>query len=128
MMDDMVRGLTGQHGAKWDKSFSEDITNHLFESTRDRGGLDLVALNIQRGRDHGLTGYNAYREICSIGRARDFNDLKDYMTDEDIQTLKTHYKHVDDIDLYVGGFLERKHRDSILGPTFKCLIADTFAR
>ena len=42
--------------------------------------------------------------------------------------LKLLYNDVDDIDLYVGGFLERRHLDSILGPTFKCIIADTFAR
>ena len=38
------------------------------------------------------------------------------------------YNDVDDIDLIVGGYLERGHTDSILGPVFKCIIADTFAR
>ena len=79
-MDDMIRGMVSQKGDKWDNSFSKDITNHLFESSKGTGGLDLVALNIQRGRDHGLPGYNAYREICQIGRARNFDDLLDYMT------------------------------------------------
>ena len=31
-------------------------------------------------------------------------------------------------DLFVGGFLEEPHQDSILGPVFKCIIGDTFAR
>ena len=39
-----------------------------------------MALNVQRGRDHGIPGYNDYREICGIGRARNFNHLLDYMT------------------------------------------------
>lgn len=128
IMDDMVRGLLAQNGDRWDNRFAEDITNHLFESRRGSGGLDLVALNIQRGRDHGLRGYNDYREVCAIGRARNFNDLADFIAQEDIDKLKDMYNDVDDIDLYVGGFLEQGHRDSILGPTFKCLIGDTFAR
>ena len=101
-MDDLVRGLTAQNGEKWDNIFSEDVLNHLFEAFPNRGGLDLVALNIQRGRDHGITGYNAYREVCGIGKARNFDDLKDFISTTDIEKLKKNYDSVDDIDLYVG--------------------------
>ena len=45
-----------------------------------------------------------------------------------IEKLKEVYRNVDDIDLYVGGFLEAAHEDSILGPVFKCIIGDQFAR
>ena len=45
-----------------------------------------------------------------------------------IEQLRRVYKHVDDVDLYVGGFLEAAHEDSILGPVFKCIIGDQFAR
>ena len=35
---------------------------------------------------------------------------------------------VEDIDLFVGGFMEAVHLDSMIGPVFKCIIGDQFAR
>ena len=58
LLDDMVRGLASQTGEAWDNIFTDEIKNHLFDNTGD-GGLDLVSLNIQRGRDHGLPGKSA---------------------------------------------------------------------
>ena len=45
------------------------------------------------------------------------------------------YKHWDDIDLFVGGFLEYPAQQAdpdsalpVVGPTFQCIIGDTFVR
>jgi peroxidase len=127
-LDGLVRGMSRQATAAFDNSFVADLRNNLFESAPGRGGLDLVAINVQRGRDHGLPGYNKYREICLGQRATDWADLTNTITPAKVATLKVIYKSVDDVDLYVGGFLESPHEDSILGPIFKCILGDQFAR
>ncbi len=83
------------------------MTNHLFEDkSTPYSGLDLAALNIQRGRDHGLPGYNLYRSICNLTRADDFGDLRREIALPVIERLRRTYDHVDDIDLFTGNVTE----------------------
>ena len=55
-LDGFVRGMAEEQAMAWDENFIADVRDHLFEPNAVEGGLDLVALNIQRGRDHGLPG------------------------------------------------------------------------
>ena len=77
--------------------------------------MDLVALNIQRGRDHGLPGYNAFRELCGLGRVNSFQLLADLIPAKLVERLRLLYTHVDDIDLFVGGISEISEVESLLG-------------
>ena len=80
------------------------VKNHLFDAALN--GMDLIALNIQRGRDHGLRGYNDYRHHCQVGRASNFSELRNTMSDKAIAKLRSVYNSIDDIDLYAGAMME----------------------
>ncbi|XP_075222518.1 salivary peroxidase/catechol oxidase-like [Lycorma delicatula] len=126
-VDDFVRGLSTQSSQKFDRFFTKEVTDHLFQGDLDFG-LDLVALNIQRGRDHGLPPYNDWREVCGLPKAKTWQDLTAYMDGQSIQKLQSIYGSVDEIDLFIGGVAEKPKSGAILGPTFVCLVGDQFAR
>ncbi|XP_014205752.1 peroxidase-like [Copidosoma floridanum] len=111
---------------------TSQLTAHLFEDPLENKtipcGLDLVSLNIQRGRDHGLPGYTKWRKYCGLKIPHNFGDLKDDMDPAALDSISELYENVDDLDLYTGALAEIHDGDKLLGPTFTCLIADQFKR
>ena len=89
--------------------FTFQLTDFLFGSP-EKPKLDLLALNIQRGRDHGIQGYVNYLKICSGNKNKHsmtFDDLilRQYLTQEVI-TLSISYTSDDASGMYVLIFLK----------------------
>lgn len=127
-LDRFLVGLATQPRQRFDNIMTDELTNHLFQAKNKSFGMDLAALNIQRGRDHGLAGYNSFRELCGLGRVPHFDYLVDYIPYEIVDRLKLIYESVEDIDLFIGGISETAVAGSLLGPTFRCLVGDQFKR
>jgi len=114
-------------------SNSEEIDNKIVDGLRNflfgppgAGGFDLSALNIQRGRDHGLADYNSTRAAMGLPRVTSFDQIT---SDVELQQqLATTYGSVDDIDLWVGGLAEDHVAGGSLGPTFRRILVDEFTR
>nr|XP_034339114.1 peroxidase-like protein [Crassostrea gigas] len=110
------------------------IRNRLFESESEMASgatksFDLAALNIQRGRDHGLPSYTVYREWCGLSPVRHFGTWNLGLVDHDSRAaanLRSIYRHPDDIDIFAGGLSERRLPGALLGPTFSCILAFQF--
>jgi hypothetical protein len=102
--------------------FFNQLSRFLFNGIKPFG-MDLIAINIQRGRDHALRPYNDYLELNGFKRVEKFSEFGAIAPH-----LARVYKTPNDIDLYVGGLLEVADPDSAIGPTFKNIIADQFSR
>nr|XP_018900823.1 PREDICTED: peroxidase-like [Bemisia tabaci] len=110
-----------------DLKYSTAMTQYLFSDSM-AFGMDALSLAIQRGRDHGLPGYNQYRKFCGLPEAHSFTDLEENIPKSIVQKLKSLYKSVDDIDLLVGGIAEKPADESLVGPTFRCVMGEQFIR
>ena len=123
-IDPLLRGLARQPAENVDPYIVDDVRNFLF-GPPGSGGFDLAALNIQRGRDHGLASYNDTREAMGFPRATSYSDISQ---DPAIQSrLGTAYANVDDIDLWVGGLAEDHVSGALVGPLVRSILVDQFA-
>ena len=155
-IDQLLMGLTVEPMQDSDAVFTKALSNFLFFDVGKKGGnfsgQDLVAINIMRGRDHGVPAYNDMREYCNLTRAATFAGLRDYMPDEVAARMAKVYKSVEDLDVYVSGIAEFSVYGGVVsvsfifniflrkycflqpagmfqvGPLFACLIAEQFYR
>ncbi|XP_022246593.1 peroxidase-like isoform X2 [Limulus polyphemus] len=125
-LDSILRGLMKDKGQEFDTFFSNSVTNHLFKRRGEEHGLDIAALNIQRGRDHGLRSYVDYLEYCFLKHLTKFHHLQLTMTKDAQNHFENLYEKVEDIDLFSGGVNERPLNKGIVGPTFGCIIGVQF--
>ncbi|KAJ7988670.1 hypothetical protein DPEC_G00311620 [Dallia pectoralis] len=121
----ILRGLLGTPAAvvNPDNLLTKELTGKLV-TLNVPGDLDLAALNLQRGRDHGLPGYNAWRRFCGLKTIRTRGDFRQVANDESVaDKIMDVYKDLDNIDVWLGGLVEEPLSDSRTGPLFSCLIA-----
>ena len=73
--------------------------------------MDLGALNIQRGRDHGLPSYVKWRKHCALDEAGEISTWEELASAIESSELRSKlqqlYGHPGNIDLWVGGLMER---------------------
>jgi len=122
-IEPILRGLASQVAQEVDVHLVDDVRNLLF-GPPGSGGLDLAALNIQRGRDHGLPAYNRMREDYGLDAATSFDDIT---SDADLAAdLAEVYGSVDLVDAWVGGLAEDHVGGGLVGETFRKILADQF--
>ena len=129
--DPIMRGLLTERSRRSDEFLNPVITNALFRTPEDLG-RDLGALNINRGRDHGLAPYLVWKQYCINFFRDNFNiivkpEFRSELTE--LHLLRT-YGSLDTVDLFPGGMAEAPfifgRSRSIIGPTFTCIFINNY--
>lgn len=123
----LMKGLSEKVMQKIDSLIVDDVRNFLFGDP-GQGGLDLGALNIQRGRDHGLPDYNTCRIYYGLTPVTSFAEISaDPLVQ---QKLYAAYNgNVNGIDPWVGALAEDPFgRDILVGELLYTSLAEQFSR
>jgi len=104
-LEPFFMGMAHQMQQTFDTKMIFTLRNFLF-GPPGSGGMDLAAINIERGRERGVPSYNALREAFGLQRYTSFDQITNDNTQA--QLLSTIYGSVDDIDAWVGMLSEKK--------------------
>jgi len=129
-IDSLLLGLASQKSQTIDAFIVDDVRNFLFPA--GNGGLDLAAVNIQRGRDHGLPSYNEARRGLGLGGYTSFDqitsDAEIAQRFRDIYGTTDGQDNIDLVDLWIGGIAEDAYNGGMVGELFNVIISDQFQR
>lgn len=124
-IEPILRGLAGQRAQTIDLVIVDELRNFLF-GPPGAGGLDLPALNIQRGREHGLPSYVAVRRALNLPPARSFGAISE--DPSVVRALAAAYDGVEQVDAWVGMLAEPHRSGAMVGETMARIIGDQFRR
>lgn len=117
----LLRHLTNDPSNALDVHIVDDLRNFLFGPS---SGLDLAALNIQRGRDLGLGTLNETRTALGLKAYTSFSQITSDATTA--AALKAAYGDVSKVELWIGGLAEDHVAGAMVGQTFDLIIARQF--
>ena len=120
-----LRGMAVQVQQKLDCKVVDDVRNFLF-GLPSEGGLDLAAININRGRERGLGDYNSIRVDLGLPRLSSISEVSSQV--EDVEIIENLYGSIDNIDPWVGMLAEDIMPDAMFGNTILVIMEDQFQR
>jgi len=123
-VDALLKGLSMRQAQDVDALVIDEVRNFLFDE--GNGGLDLAAVNIQRGRDHGLPSYNDMRRGLGLDPRTEFSEITSDSTITD--ALASIYDSIEDVDLWLGAIAEEAVGGGLTGELLNVILVDQFTR
>jgi peroxidase len=110
--DGFLRHLGTDASQAMDARIVDGLRNFLFDPPV---GMDLAAINIQRGHDLGLGTLNETREALGLTPYTSFEQITDDAGT--VAALKATFTDVNQIDLWTGGLSEKHFAGGLVGET-----------
>ncbi|XP_018399879.1 PREDICTED: dual oxidase 2-like [Cyphomyrmex costatus] len=123
-VEKLLMGMAIQLCEEEDHKIVEDLRGSLF-GPLEFSRRDLMALNIQRGRDHGVPDYNSARRAYGLAEVKNVSHFNRVDISIREKFLRLYNNSFDDVDVWVGGILET---DDGPGELFQRIIRDQFQR
>uniref|UniRef100_A0A8C5LB29 Lactoperoxidase n=1 Tax=Jaculus jaculus TaxID=51337 RepID=A0A8C5LB29_JACJA len=130
-IDPLVRGLLATKAKLMTQNamMTGELRNKLFQQTHTIHGFDLASINIQRSRDHGQPGYNAWRGFCGLSQPQTVEELSTVLRNKELaKKLLGLYGTPDSIDIWIGATAEPLVARGRVGPLLACLLGQQFQR
>jgi hypothetical protein len=133
----LLKGLSVHRSYETDLKVNSGLRNFLFGPG---SGLDLVSLNLQRGRDHGLPDYNKVRRYYTGTSVSTFTDIAGSSKTSNVPSqslglissstsntlvadeMKALYGSVDNVDLWAGCYAEDRLSGKSVGKTVDAML------
>jgi hypothetical protein len=138
----VLRGSVGHEARPVCGTFAPSMHHRLFGHHRAGGLVDMPAINIQRGRDHGLRSYGEYEQWAAErwakvqaaagkqGHTAAAASAAAPLSSTSISALTAAYGaaavKAGDVDVFAGGILEEPVAGGLVGRTFAAVLDEQF--
>ena len=123
VVDRVLKGVSSKPMQEIDPFVVSDLRNFLF-AEQGVGGLDLIAINLQRGRDHGLPTLNQAREALGLQAHASFEEITSLPGIA--EALASVYSNVNEVELWIGAMAEEHVGIASVGETLATALAMQF--
>lgn len=122
-LDPFFKGMGVQTQQNFDNHVVDDVRNFLF-GPPGSPGLDLAAININRGRERGLPDFNSIRVALGLEPYQLFREIH---SDQRVSgRLLGLYRDINNVDAWVGMMAEEHASGDLFGETVKAFIRFQF--
>jgi hypothetical protein len=123
-IEPFIKGMSAQSMQQIDCKMIDDVRNFLFGPPGSGMGMDLAAINIQRGREMGLPDFNTVRKSFGLPA---YNTFEEICSEPEVYTLlETLYNNVNNIDAWVGFLAEEHVEGAMIGESLIRVLSAQF--